>query len=172
MRATRSQISLLGFFQRLIPACLFIFLFSIMNTKTLFFSTIIILGSTTLPALAGGTWVNKKCQKAPAPSPQSVDKFEIDYKFAFTAERKIHWMYAARANDGAYLFCTSRPNYQAARPMNHPKLNFPFVDGITQSEANSPVFSIIIREGNGRNPKIVPTRLDMSNPKQPIVTPE
>jgi hypothetical protein len=66
----------------------------------------------------------------------------------------------------------SRPNYQNPRPLSHPNLNFPYVDGITQAKPNSPIFSIIIREGNGRNPKIVPTRLDMSNPKQPIVTPE
>jgi hypothetical protein len=143
-----------------------------MNTRILFLSAIILIGSTTLPASASGTWVNEKCEKTPAPDPRSGDGFEIDYKFAFTTERKIYWMYAARAYDGSYLFCTSRPNYQAARPMNHPQLNFPFVDGITQLEPNSPIFSIIIREGNGRNPEIVPTRLDMSNPKKPIVTPE
>jgi hypothetical protein len=148
----------------------------IMKIRTLFASSIalILLSSVTLPvpASAKGIWVNEKCEKIPTPAPRSGDGFEIDYKFALTAERKINWMYAARSNDGSYLFCTSRPNYQNARPLNHPKLNFPYVDGITQSKPNSPIFSIIIRDGNGRNPKIIPTRLDMTNPKQPIVTPD
>jgi hypothetical protein len=145
-----------------------------MKTQTLIASAIALtlIGSTTLPASASGTWVNAKCEKTPAPAPRSNDGFEIDYKFALTAERKLHWMYAARSNDGSYLFCTSRPNYQNPRPLGHPNLNFPYVDGITQAKTNSPIFTIIIREGNGRNPKIVPTRLDMSNPKKPIVTPE
>ncbi len=141
---------------------------------TLFVSTIGVFGSLLLPASAqSGNWVNQKCERTPAPAPRNGDGFfKIDYKFILNAERKNHWMYAARGNDGSYLFCTSRPNYQNARPLNHPNLNFPFVDRITQSKPNSPVFSILIREGNGRNPKITPTRLDMNNPKQPIVTPE
>ena len=145
-----------------------------MNTKTLLTGTIAlaILGSATLPASAKGIWVNEKCGKIATPATRSGDGFEIDYKFFLTTEGKAHLMYAARSNDGAYLFCTSRPNYQSARPLNHPDLNFPFVKGITQLKPNSPIFSILIRDGNGRNPKIIPTRLDMSNPKQPIVTPE
>ena len=146
----------------------------IMKTKILFASTIalVLIGSASLPASAKGLWVNEKCEKTPAPAPRSGNGFEIDYKFALTAEGKVYWMYVARSNDGSYLFCTSRPNYQSARPLKHPNLNFPFVDGITQSKPNSPIFSILIRDGNGRNPKIIPSRLDMSNPKQPIVTPE
>ena len=145
-----------------------------MNTKTLLIGTIAlaILGNATLPASAKGIWVNEKCEKIATPAPRSGDGFEIDYKFSLTTEGKAHLMYAARSNDGAYLFCTSRLNYQSARPLNHPNLNFPFVDGITQLNPNSPIFSILIRDGNGRNPKIIPSRLDMSNPKQPIVTPE
>jgi hypothetical protein len=145
-----------------------------MKTQTLIASAIALtlIGSTTLPASASETWVNAKCEKTPAPAPRSGDGFEVHYKFALTAERKIYWMYAAIGGDGGYLFCTSRPNYQNARPLNHPELNFPYLNGITQAKPNSPIFRIIIRDGNGREAKIIPTRLDMSNPKQPIVTPE
>jgi hypothetical protein len=144
-----------------------------MKTRILFATTIalILLGSTTLPASAKGVWVNQHCERSPTPKPQSVNTFEIDYQFTFAAEQKLHLMYAARSSDGAYLFCTSNPKYQGTRRLTHPKLNFPFVDRITQTKPNSPIFNIIIREGNGRNPKIIPSRLDLSNPKQPIVTP-
>ena len=144
---------------------------------TLFASTIGVFGSLPLPASAqSGNWVNQHCEKVPgekvpAPTPQNISAFEIDHQFTFATERKVHWMYAARSNDGAYLFCTSSPSYQGTHRLIHPKLNFPFVDRITQLKPNSPIFTIRIREGNGRNPKISPVRLDLSNPKKPIVTP-
>lgn len=145
-----------------------------MKTKILFASTIAltILGSATSPVSAKGVWVNQHCENFRMQPQQKVNVFEVDYKFVFTTENKTHWMYAARAGDGAYLFCTSEPNYLGTRVIKHPKLNFPFVDGITQTKPNSPIFNIILREGNGRKPKVIPSRLDLSNLKKPIVTPE
>lgn len=144
-----------------------------MKTKIFITSTIalILLGSPVLSAPTKKIWVNQHCEreKSPTPSRQKINMFEVDYQFTFTTEKKSYWMYAARSGDGSYQFCTSEPNYSGTRLIKHPKLNFPFVDGITQTKPNSPIFKVILREGNGRNPKITPSRLDLSNPKKPIV---
>lgn len=144
-----------------------------MKKQTLFTIAIaaILISSTIAPAHARSTWVNKACQKI-APSVSQSDGFEIDYQFAFKTQQQPYLMYAARANDGSYLFCRSKPGYRSPQVIKHEKLNFPFVETITQPEKGTPIFSVIIRDGNGRDPKVIPMRLDLKNLQRPIVTSE
>ncbi|PSB21115.1 hypothetical protein C7B65_04005 [Phormidesmis priestleyi ULC007] len=130
-----------------------------------------LIASTSAPAHAGGTWVNNTCQKIAAPESPS-DGFEIDYQFAFKTQQRSYLMYAARSMDGAYLFCWSKPGYRSPQVIKHQNLNFPFVNTITQSKKGTPIFSVMIRDGNGRDTTVTPMKLDLTNPQKPIVVPE
>ena len=144
-----------------------------MRNQSLFITAIAatLLASAIAPAQARGTWVNNTCQKI-APSASRSDSFEIDYQFTFKTQQQPYLMYAARANDGAYLFCRSKPGYRSPQIIKHEKLDFPFVETITQPKKGLPVFSVMIRDGNGRDPKVIPMRLDLRNPQKPIVISE
>lgn len=145
-----------------------------MKKQTLFASVVAatLIAGAISPAPARGTWVNKTCHRVVPSASLSGDSFEIDYQFAFKTQQQPHLMYAARANDGAYLFCRSKPGYRSPQVINHKELNFPFVETITQPKKGIPIFSVMIRDGNGRNTKIIPMRLDLKNPQRPIVIPE
>ena len=145
-----------------------------MKKQTLLASAIAatLITSAIAPAHARGTWVNKACQRVAPSALKSIDGFEIDYQFAFKTQQQPYLMYAARANDGAYLFCRSKPGYRSPQVIKHEKLDFPFVETITQPKKGLPVFSVMIRDGNGRDPKVIPMRLDLRNPQKPIVISE
>ena len=120
-------------------------------------------------ATTSGTWVNKQCEKTAPPTPRSYGSFEIAYQFSFISQRKSYIMYAARSIDGSYLFCTSLPGYRSPQLINHEKLNFPFIDQITQQRENSPTFDVVIRDGNGIKPKTIPFQLNLANPQKPAI---
>ncbi len=144
-----------------------------MRNQSLFITAIAatLLASAIAPAQARGTWVNNTCQKI-APSASRSDSFEIDYQFTFKTQQQPYLMYAARANDGAYLFCRSKPGYRSPQVIKHETLNFPFVETITQPKKGTPIFRVMIRNGNGRGATVTPIKLDLTNPRKPIVTPE
>lgn len=144
-----------------------------MKNQPLLMTTIAaaLIVSAIAPAQARSTWVNKACQKI-APSVSRIDGFEIDYQFAFKTQKQPYLMYAARSMDGAYLFCRSKSGYRSPQVIKHENLNFPFVETITQPEEGTPIFSVMIRNGNGRDTTVTPMKLDLTNPRKPIVVPE
>ncbi len=119
---------------------------------------------------ADAIYVDKTCQQIPLSQPRSIDGFEIDYQFAFTTAEQSYLLYAARYQDGAYIFCVSKPNYLSPQVIRNEKINFQFIDNIVQPEKGKPTFIVTVRNGNGRNPSSAPVRLDLKNPKNPIVT--
>lgn len=113
-------------------------------------------------------YINKMCQRQ-QDLPQ-IERFTVYYQEEFTSENQTYWLYAGQYQDGAVIFCVSKPNFNQAIELNAEPLQFQFIENISQDSNNNSTFLITVREGNGINPPLTDYRLDLVNPNQPVLT--
>jgi hypothetical protein len=101
---------------------------------------------------------------------EQSDRFLLFYKSEFRANRQTYWFSAARYQDGAVLFCISKPNFNEAKPLSVKELQYQFIDKIVQGSNSTTTFIITVAEGNGAAVPLTDYRLNLSNPNRPILT--
>ena len=132
---------------------------------TLFAGTVASLSNF---ASAGEVYLDDTCRQNQRL--EEIDRFIVFYKAEFKANSQKHWFSAARSQDGAALFCLSRPNFQQVKPLsNAQEIQFQFIDKIVKAPNNNAVFLITVREGNGSNVPVTIYRLNLNNPKRPVI---
>lgn len=119
-------------------------------------------------ASANEIYVDKRCLFNPNLDP--IDKFAVTYTSEFIAQGERYWLSAATYQDGAAIFCISRPDFVEAKPLDTSELIYQFVESIVIDTNSDAVFIVTIREGQNYPVPLTDYRLDLSNPERPIVT--
>lgn len=117
------------------------------------------------------------------PSPRYIDKncrlnqelseterFTLFNNSDFTANGQNYWFYAARYQDGAVLFCISKPNFNQPKPLTEKQIQSQFIDKIARDPNNKTAFIILVREGNGPEAPVTNYGLNLSNVDRPKLT--
>lgn len=117
------------------------------------------------------------------PSPRYIDKncrlnqelsererFTLFNNSDFTANGQNYWFYAARYQDGAVLFCISKPNFNQPKPLTEKQIQSQFIDKIARDPNNKTAFIIAVREGNGPEAPVINYGLNLSNVDRPKLT--
>jgi hypothetical protein len=117
------------------------------------------------------------------PSPRYIDKncrlnqelsererFTLFNNSDFTANGQNYWFYAARYQDGAVLFCISKPNFNQPKPLTEKQIQSQFIDKIARDPNNKTAFIIAVREGNGPEAPVTNYGLNLSNVDRPFLT--
>ena len=99
-----------------------------------------------------------------------IEKFTIFSTNEFTANGQKYLFYAGRYQDGAVLFCVSKPNFNQQKVLNAEKIQRQFIDKIVRDPNNKTAFIIAVRNGNCPGATTTNYRLDLSNPDRPKVT--
>ncbi|MDB9311622.1 hypothetical protein PN462_00810 [Spirulina sp. CS-785/01] len=123
----------------------------------------------TQPSKAQDVYIDNNCRYNP--NLEQIDRFTVFYGRKFTTNNQTYWLYASRYQDGAVLFCVSRPDFVQPQPIQAEEINAQFIEKIEQNGNNSPSFDIQVRMGNGGRSPLLDYRLDLSNPDRPTVTP-
>lgn len=134
-----------------------------------------ILAAASIPAVfaqpqpsANEIYIDKNCRRNQQ-IPQ-IEKFTIFSTNEFTANGQKYLFYAGRYQDGAVLFCISKPNFNEPKVLNAEKIQRQFIDKIVRNPNNKTAFIIAVRNGNGPGATTTNYRLDLSNPDRPKVT--
>ena len=99
------------------------------------------------------------------------DRFILFYRSQFRANNQDYWFYAGRYQDGAAIFCISKPNFNEAKPLDRNlKIQFQFIDNIVKVSNVNNTFIVTVREGNGSGIPLTDYKLDLSNPNRPLLT--
>ncbi len=119
------------------------------------------------PSAANEIYIDKDCRRN---QQLQVDKFTIFNTNEFTANGQKYLFYAGRYQDGAVIFCISKPNFSQPKVLNAEKIQRQFIDKIVGDPNNKTAFIIAVRNGNGPGATTINYRLDLSNPDRPKVT--
>ncbi|MGB3404855.1 MAG: hypothetical protein WBA77_19375 [Microcoleaceae cyanobacterium] len=120
------------------------------------------------PLPANEVYLDRDCQILEDLS--QFDKWAVVYQSEFQAVDETYWFYAGQYQDGAVLFCISKPKFSQARVLNEKKLQNQFIEKITKDPNSNSMFMITVRDGNGRNVSLTDYQLDLANLNQPILT--
>lgn len=112
-------------------------------------------------------YIDKDCRQN---QQLQIDKFTVFNQNEFTANDQKYWFYAGRYQDGAVLFCISKPNFSQPKVLNAEKIQRQFIDKIVRDTNNKTAFIIAVRNGNGPGATATNYRLDLSNPDRPKLT--
>lgn len=119
-------------------------------------------------AIANEVYLDQNCrqnQQLPI-----TDKAIVFYKSEFSVKGQQYLLSAARYQDGATLFCLSKPNFLQSNPLaNAEAIQNQFIDKIVKISNENSAFLIRVREGNGSNVPTTTYRLNLSNPNRPIL---
>lgn len=133
-----------------------------------------ILAAASIPAVlaqrqpsANEIYIDKDCRRN---QQLQFDKFTVFNQNEFTANGQKYLFYAGRYQDGAVLFCISKPNFNQPKVLNAEKIQRQFIDKIVRDPNNKTAFIVAVREGNGPGATTTNYRLDLSNPARPKVT--
>lgn len=113
-------------------------------------------------------YIDKNChlnQQLP-----EIERFTLFNNSEFTANGQKYSFYAARYQDGAVLFCISKPNFNQPKPLTEKQIQSQFIDKILRDTNNKTAFIIAVREGNGFETPVTNYGLDLSNVDRPKVT--
>jgi hypothetical protein len=94
--------------------------------------------------------------------------FRVDYRRTIRSGDADLWFAMARFQDGAAIFCLSRPGYGHGRLLAEERLQRQFIREIRQ-ERETASFLITVARGNGRGAPLVRFRLDLSDPERPLL---
>jgi len=133
---------------------------------SLFTGTIL---SLSKPASADEVYLDNRCRRNQ--SLQQDDRFLVFYKNEFRANRQSYWFSAARYQDGAAIFCISKPYFKEPRLLSVTQIQYQFIDKIVKDYNRNAAFIITVAEGNGSNPPMTVYRLNLINPNKPVLTP-
>ncbi|MBD1879766.1 hypothetical protein [Coleofasciculus sp. FACHB-T130] len=136
-----------------------------LTTLSLFTGTIL---SLSKPASADEVYLDNGCRRNQAL--RQDDRFVVFYKTEFRANRQKYWFSAARYQDGAALFCISKPYFKEPRPLGVRQIEDQFIDKIVKASNSNAAFLITVAEGNGSNPPMTVYRLNLINPNKPVLT--
>lgn len=136
-----------------------------LTTLSLFTGTIL---SLSKPASADEVYLDNRCRRNQAL--QQNDRFLVFYKTEFRANRQSYWFSAARYQDGAALFCISKPYFKEPRLLSVRQIQYEFIDKIVRDSQRNAAFLITVAEGNGSNPPMTVYRLNLINPNKPVLT--
>lgn len=130
--------------------------------------------ATSIPAVfaqrqpsANEIYIDKDCRQN---QQLQFDKFTVFNRNEFTANGQKYWFYAGRYQDGAVIFCISKPNFIQPKILNAEKIQRQFIDKIARDPNNKTAFIIAVRNGNGPGATTTNYRLDLSNPDRPKLT--
>ena len=130
-----------------------------------------ILAAASIPAVfaqPSPRYIDKNCrlnQQLP-----EIERFTLFNNSEFTANGQKYWFYAARYQDGAVLFCISKPNFNQPKPLTEKQIQGQFIDKILRDSNNKTAFIIAVREGNGFETPVTNYGLDLSNVDRPKLT--
>lgn len=123
----------------------------------------------TQASKAQDVYIDENCRHNP--NLQQIDRFVVFYSRKFTTNNQTYWLYATRYQDGAVLFCVSRPNFVQPQLIQAEEISFQFIEKIDQNGNNSPNFHVQVRHGQNINVPLSDYRLNLTNPARPKVTP-
>ncbi|TAG97206.1 MAG: hypothetical protein EAZ09_05125 [Oscillatoriales cyanobacterium] len=133
-----------------------------------------ILAAACIPAVfaqrqpsANEIYIDKDCRRN---QQLQFDKFTVFNQNEFTANGQKYWFYAGRYQDGAVIFCISKPNFNQPKPINEKQIQAQFIDKIVRDPNNKTAFIIAVRGGNGLDTPVTNYGLDLSNPDRPKLT--
>lgn len=142
---------------------------------TLALTIISAIVTTTVPAVfaqrqpsANEIYIDKNCNRNQQ-LPQ-LERFTIFSRNEFTTNGQNYLFYAARYQDGAVLFCTSKPNFNQPKPLTAKEIQSQFIDKIVRDPNNKTGFIIAVREGNGPGATVTNYGLNLSNVDRPKLT--
>lgn len=141
--------------------------------------SLVVVGAGSLPVLArkqyqrskltaNEVYLDNNCRRNQGLLPE--DRFILFYRSQFRTNNQDYWFYAGRYQDGAAIFCISKPNFNEAKPLDRNlKIQFQFIDNIVQVYNVNTAFIVTFREGNGFGVPLTDYRLDLSNPNRPVL---
>lgn len=132
---------------------------------SLFVGTIIYLSK---PASADEVYIDNNCRRNQALS--QYDRFTVFLRSQFRANGQNYWFYAGRYQDGAAIFCISRPDFREARTLSARQIQNQFIDKIVKVPNRKATFIVTVAEGNGSRVPLTDYRIDLNNPNRPVVT--
>ncbi|MFB2917756.1 hypothetical protein [Aerosakkonema funiforme] len=136
-----------------------------LTTLSLFFGMIVYLSK---PASADDVYVDNNCRRNQS-LPQD-DRFTIFYSSQIRSNSQNNWFYAGRYQDGAVIFCISRPDFREARTLSASQIQNQFIDKIVKVPNRNATFIVTVAEGNGGRVPLTDYRLDLNNPNRPVLT--
>lgn len=129
--------------------------------------TIYLLATTTAISFVTPSWgaevyLDRQCQR----TKDSKDAFRVDFRRSIRPSGPAYWFSLARYQDGAAIFCLTRPNYTQGQLLAVKQLQNQFIREIKQ-ENRETSFLITVAYGNGRRVPLTQFRLNLDNPRQP-----
>ena len=125
-----------------------------------------VLGQPQPPA--NEIYIDKNCHRNQQ-LPQ-IERLTIFSRNEFTTNGQNYLFYAARYQDGAVLFCTSKPNFNQSKPLTAKQIQSQFIDKIARDPNNKTTFIIAVIEGNGPEVPVTNYGLNLSNVDRPKLT--
>ena len=126
------------------------------------------LVSFSKSVVAGMILVDAQCRPN-SRLPESDGAF-VNYQSEFKTNRQTYWFSAARYQDGAYILCVSKPNFQEPKPLKVNQLQNQFIRKIVKAPNSNTLFVVTVAEGNGNRVPLTEYQLNLSNPNRPSVT--
>lgn len=133
-----------------------------------------ILAAASIPAViaqrqpsANEIYIDKDCRQN---QQLPLDKYTVFNQNELTANGQKYLFYAGRYQDGAVIFCISKPNFNQPKPINEKQIQAQFIDKIVRDPNNKTAFIIAVRGGNGMDTPVTNYGLDLSNPDRPKLT--
>jgi hypothetical protein len=136
-----------------------------LTTLTLFVGTFIYLSK---PASADEVYIDNNCRRNQALS--LYDRFNVFYSSQIRANAQDYLFYAGRYQDGAAIFCISRPGFREARTLSARQIQNQFIDKIVKVRNRNATFIVTVAEGSGSPVPLTDYRLDLNNPNRPVLT--
>lgn len=100
-----------------------------------------------------------------------MDSFRVFYQSEFRANDQKYWLYSGRYQDGAAIVCLSKPNFNQATVLDtYSELRSSFIRRIAKHSRSGASYILSISNGNGRRTSITDYKLDLTNPKKPVLT--
>jgi len=139
-----------------------------------------VLGAGSLPVLAqkqyqrsrsagDEVYLDNNCRRNQALAQD--DRFTLFYRSQFRANNQDYWFYAGRYQDGAAIFCISKPNFSDPKPLSERlEIQYHFIENIVKVSNMNAAFLVTVREGNGSGVPLTDYRLNLSNPNRPVLT--
>jgi len=110
--------------------------------------TITIISAILAASIQGGfaqpspRYIDKNCRLNQQLSER--ERFTLFNNSDFTANGQNYWFYAARYQDGAVLFCTSKPNFNQPKPLTEKQIQSQFIEKIARDPNNKTAFIILV----------------------------
>lgn len=139
----------------------------ILTTFSLVFGTIVYFVYLSKPADADEVYIDNNCRRN-QDLPQ-YDRFTIFYSSQIRSNSQVYLFYAGRYQDGAVIFCISRPNFKEAISLSASQIQNQFIDKIVKDPNRNATFIVTVAEGNNFPVPLTDYMLDLNNPNRPVL---